>query len=67
MIRVGGYVAQPTGRTRSSDKKHFGIALPRRTTATAWVLNESTYETKYDGLELPLGPAHCSRPEIASL
>jgi hypothetical protein len=35
--------------------KQFGIALPRRTTAAAWVLNESTYEKCYDGLELPLG------------
>ena len=31
--------------------------MSRRTTATAWVLNESTYEKSYDGLELPLGPA----------
>jgi hypothetical protein len=38
--------------------KQFKIALSRRTTATAWILNESTYEKSYDGLELPLGPAH---------
>jgi hypothetical protein len=31
--------------------------LPRRAAATAWVLNESTYEKSYDGQKLPLGPA----------
>jgi hypothetical protein len=44
---VRGYVAQSTGRIGLSNKTKFGIALPRRTRATAWVLNESTYEKKY--------------------
>jgi hypothetical protein len=35
-----GYVAQPTGRTGSSNKQ-FGIALSRRTAAKALILNES--------------------------
>jgi hypothetical protein len=47
--------------------KEFGIASPRRTTATAWVLNEPALEKSYGGLELPLGPAPVCGLELASL
>jgi hypothetical protein len=55
-ICLGGYVAQPTGRTGSpSNKNNSESHFSRRTAATAWVLNESTYKKSYDGLEVPLG------------